>query len=143
MESNSKYQFKHPIPSQGKPVTELNWIAKEDLLQAAEPQTGLRLVVWRGLKLIVRQMIGLDEMQDLVGKVVCGCWDGEEYRHEAMDFELRRAVILFFTNVEMPDEMEKQYEYLYGTDLYETAVQSISQSQIAAIREAVRMYLSK
>ena len=141
MASNSKYQFKHPIPSQEKPVTELSWITREDLLQAAEPQTGLKQVAWRGLKLIVRQMIGIDEMQQLVGTVLDQCWDGEHMRMELLDFNLRCAVIVFFTNVELPEEPEKQYEYLYGTDLYETVLQSISRSQIKAVEEAIKAYM--
>ena len=143
MASKTRPQFKHPIPTRSSgSVDELSWIT-EETLAGVKPNTGVRQFNWNGLKVIVRHLISLDEMQKLVGLVLDQCWDGERMRMELLDFHLRCAVVVFFTNVNLPQKAEEQYEYLYGTDLYETAVQYVSASQIKAIEDALKMYVSQ
>ena len=142
MASNGRPQFKHPIPTAQQPVGELTWITEEELTEKVQPDTSLKQVVWRGLKVIVRHMISLEEMQKLVGIVWEQCWDEARLCRELMDFQLRCAVVTFYTNVNLPAEPAEQYEYLYGTDLYETVRQNISDSQINAITESLKMYMN-
>lgn len=143
MASNGRPQFKHPLPTVRKEPKELTWVTQEDLAAAVKPDTGLAEIVWHGLKVIVRHMIGLSEMQNLVDIVWHQCRDEEGLHAELMDFQMRCAVITFYTNVNLPDTAEEQYEMLYGTDLYEAVTQHISQPQLRAVEDALRMYMSR
>ncbi len=143
MASNMRPQFKHPIVSAPRNADSLVWVTEEELTGSVKPDTGLRQISWRGLNVIVRSMISLDEMIKLTGLVMDQCWDGEAMRPELMDFQLRCAVITFYTNVNLPESAAEQYEYLYGTDLYESVLPCISKSQIKAIEESIRMYMNR
>lgn len=122
---------------------ELSWVTEEELTGTVAPDTGMVQIVWNGLNVIVRRMIGLSEMQNLVDIVLNQCWDGERYRIELTDFQLRCAVVTFYTNVNLPESAADQYDYLYGTDLYETVTQDISKPQLKAIEDSLRMYMSR
>ena len=142
MASNSRPQFKHPIRPAGKPSEDLTWIPAETLLASARPDNGLELVRWSGMSITVRKMIGIDEMQQMVGLILDQCWDGECLRKELADFFLRCAVITFFTNVTLPEKREEQYEILYGTDLFHIVRRTICGDQIASVENALKLYLS-
>lgn len=143
MASNTRPQFRHPLPTMAKSAEELSWITEEMLIKAVTPDKGLRQLNWHGLKVIVRRMISLEEMQRLVDVVWSLCWDGDRLCVELCDFQLKCAVITFFTNVTLPEDAAAQYEYLYGTDLYETVTPYISQSQLAEIQDALRTLMSR
>ena len=143
MVSNRRPQFKHPLPTMKTEPKELSWVTEEELTGTVTPDTGMVQIVWNGLNVIVRRMIGLSEMQNLVDIVLNQCWDGERYRIELTDFQLRCAVVTFYTNVNLPESAADQYDYLYGTDLYETVTQDISKPQLKAIEDALRMYMSR
>ena len=142
MASDKRPQFKHPIVRADKTPEELVWITPEELLSAAEPDTGLTQTVWHGLNVIIRKMISMEEAQNLVRVILRQCWNGEEYCVEMVDFQLRCAVITFYTNVTLPEEAEMQYAILYGTDLYDTVRDRINEGQMAAIEGAVGIYLN-
>ena len=143
MASNTRPQFKHPIQTAAQNVQELSWITEDMLMAAVGPNDGLRQINWNGLRVIVRSMITLDEMQELVSLVWEQCWDEASVHPELADFLLRRAVIVFYTNVNLPESVEEQYAYLYGTDLYEKVTPCISVSQLKSIEDALKIYLSK
>ena len=143
MVSNRRPQFKHPLPTMKTEPKELSWVTEEELTGTVAPDTGMVQIVWNGLNVIVRRLIGLSEMQNMVNIVLNQCWDGERYRIELTDFQLRCAVVTFYTNVNLPESAADQYDYLYGTDLYETVTQDISKPQLKAIEDALRMYMSR
>lgn len=143
MASNGRPQFKHPIPTVKKEPKEFSWVTEEELTGTVTPDTGLSQIVWNGLNVIVRHMICLTEMQNMIDIIRDQCWDGERNRIELMDFQLRCAVVTFYTNVNLPESAADQYDYLYGTDLYETVTQYISKPQLKAIEDALRMYMSR
>ena len=143
MASNGRPQFKHPLPTVRKEPKELVWVTQEDLAAAVKPDTGLAEIAWHGLNVIVRHMIGLSEMQNLVDIVWHQCRDEEGLHAELMDFQFRCAVITFYTNVNLPEDAAEQYEYLYGTDLYESVTPYISKAQLKAIEDSLRMYMSR
>jgi len=122
---------------------EFSWVTEEELTGTVAPDTGMSQIVWNGLNVIVRHMICLTEMQNMVDIIRDQCWDGERNRIELMDFQLRCAVVTFYTNINLPENASDQYEYLYGTDLYETVTQDISKPQLKAIEDSLRMYMSR
>lgn len=143
MASNTRPKFKHPLPTMKTEPKELSWVTEEELTGTVAPDTGMVQIVWNGLNVIVRRLIGLSEMQNMVNIVLNQCWDGERYRIELMDFQLRCAVVTFYTNINLPENASDQYEYLYGTDLYEFVTPYISKAQLGAIEDSLRMYMSR
>ena len=98
-------------------------------------------VVWHNnLMLSVRSWLPLPEMFGLIQNTVTVVFDPEEQRYapELLDFAIRAGVISYYAAVDLPETLEEQYELVYTTDLYETVCKHISQSQLAAIQDAVR-----
>lgn len=143
MASNTRPKFKHPLPTMKTEPKELSWVTEEELTGTVAPDTGMVQIVWNGLNVFVRRMIGLSEMQNMVDIVLNQCWDGERYRIELTDFQFRCAVVTFYTNINLPESAADQYEYLYGTDLYEFVTPYISKAQLGAIEDSLRMYMSR
>lgn len=141
MASNPR-QFKHPVPSrQVSPGAHVDLISPEQLCKAAGSQVNITQVVWRGLYVIVRNIIDLSEMTDLVSAVLNRCWDGERYCNEFLDFEFRCAVITFYSNVTLPHDKNDLCGIVYGTDLYDTIKNNASQEQVTALYDAIKTYI--
>ena len=144
MASKGQRQFKHPIPtSAGKVNDGLQRTDAQQLVDAYDLSDRYSMIVWNGLKIAVRDMISNEEASILVALVLDECWNGEGYLIEEMDFALRCAVITFYSTATLPDDNELRYKFVYKTDLYETIRERINEGQIAAIEEAVKMYLAR
>lgn len=141
--ANNIRQFKHPIPT--RPVSdnmkELSVLTPQEILDACKTWTDLSVVSWNGLNLAVRRLIGTDETIKLVCVVLDQCWSGDGYLKEKMDFTLRSAIITFYSNAGLPEDAELRQRIVYETDLYETVRMKANEKQIAAIEDAVRMYM--
>lgn len=136
--------FKHPIPGRAVSAeSKPNIITPEQIMDACTPDAKAVQVRWHGLDLVVRSMIGVNEISDFVDLVLDMCWSGEYYRKEMMQFRMRFVVMLYYTNMKMPESDEDTYALLYGTDLYSTVKKCINADQLNEIEEALRMYLSK
>lgn len=143
MASNPR-QFKHPIPQRGQEAKqEVSIIPPEKIIEAAGEYNNISTVRWNGMSLAVRKTVGLAEMSMLVSLVLDRCWNDNMYLKEMMDFELRSAVITFYSNAALPEDDELRYKAVYNTDLYETVKTNIDEGQITAIEEAVKMYINQ
>ena len=96
---------------------------------------------WNGLKIKLRSIIDLEDMIMFVKYVVDSCFDAEtgEYLPEIKSFALNSAILMFYTNIELPDDAKSQCGLLYGTDLFEHIFDSdiIDQEQLHSMVEAI------
>lgn len=97
----------------------------------------------------VRYQLGLHEMWEVVDEMVEFCVPtintGDEenekieqvYMPENMDFALRRVVVSRYGNMRLPDDYSKQYQLLYGTDVYKRIYDVVDKDQLHEIYTAV------
>ena len=143
MASNPRV-FKHPIP--GTPAataasSDIKMITAEELCESVVPKNEVVQIPLAGkLLLSVRTMISMKESIKFTEMVLQLCW-GEDY--EVMDFAFRCAVIAYYSNVQLPEGLDKKYEMVYGTNLYDTVMQYANRDQTEALYQAVKMYLDR
>lgn len=120
-------------------------ISADLLSRAANIDVLTKVIRWHGLSITVRQMIPFKEVSQLINSVMSNCIieDGGIFVPEAMDFAMRVNVILRYTNVELPSDIEEQYRIVYGSGLYEEIEAVINQSQIRAIKDTLAICINK
>ena len=142
MASNTRPQFKHPIQSTAVAnERDISFVPFENATSVSPPDSGAIQVRWHGVIIIVRKLLSLDEVQTFVRTVLERCWSGEAYVMEAVDFELRVATIVYYSNVMLSSNIDEVYEFVYGTDLYDTVVNYVNEGQLKAIKEAIDAYM--
>ena len=94
---------------------------------------------WFGHQLIVRTYITQTEMEQFVDNIVNASFDSDtgDYAPERRDFMYRYCEILFFTNVEMPTDVEQAYRIVYATDLNHIIEETARYWQRADIQKAI------
>ena len=105
----------------------------------AEHCEKIKTVEWNGLEIEIKKNISLDEMIAFVDDVISICFDANTgtYYPNRKSFTIRAAVIELYTNLSMPDSLQKKYEMVYGTDLFETILINIDEEQYSDIVRAI------
>ena len=97
------------------------------------------VVDYYGQELIIRRTVPYEIFSGIVQRAVEACFNSDtgEYLPENRDFAVRLCVIGAYTNVRMPENVEKQYRMLYGTDLYTRVIREIDDDQWDAMIDAI------
>lgn len=92
---------------------------------------------WYGTELVIKRNLSLAEMLQFVNDIVETCFaeDGS-FIPEAAGFAIRSGVLTRYANFELPDDLEKQYELVYGTGAAEVVAGHINSAQLKEIIEA-------
>ena len=100
---------------------------------------GFSVVNYYGQELIVKHTVPFDIFSGIVQHVIDACFGGDtgEYIPANLDFAIRLCIMGAYTNVRMPQNIEKQYRMLYGTDLYNAVIREIDDDQWEAMFEAI------
>ena len=68
---------------------------------------------WYDIEVKMRKNIPFTEMLAFVNDVVSSCFQQKgEYVPEALDFAIKSNIIIRYTNVSLPDNLEHRYEIL-------------------------------
>ena len=98
----------------------------------------VKTVEWCGVEIEYKEILTMVEMKAFVDGVVDASFDNDgDYMPEFTDWLIRTNMIQLYTNVRMPQNIEKQYDILYRTDLYEQIAGLVDQRQYAKIMEAI------
>ena len=94
---------------------------------------------WRGINVNIKVRLGLQEMMTFVYGVVKTCFteNDNQYTPEVLDFAIRSSVLEMYANFTLPSNIEKQYELVYGCDVYTTILETIDRSQFDAMLRAI------
>lgn len=94
---------------------------------------------WRGINVNIKVRLSLKEMMTFVSSVVKTCFTetDNQYTPEVLDFAIRSSVLEMYANFTLPANVEKQYELLYGCDVYSTILDTIDRSQFDAMLRAI------
>ena len=96
-------------------------------------------VEWNGLDIVIKQHLSLPEVARFVDACVKACFDSNTaaYTPEAKDAAIRSCIIAFYTNITLPESVEKQYELVYHSMILDTITPNIDQNQLNAVVRAV------
>lgn len=94
---------------------------------------------WRGINVNIKVRLGLQEMMTFVDGVVKTCFteNDNQYTPEVLDFAIRSSVLEMYANFTLPSNIEKQYELVYGCDVYGTILETIDRNQFDAMLRAI------
>ena len=110
-------------------------------MQIARPDTAPRLVRWHGANIAVRPLLNMTDASNFVNGVMRACYDGKRDMcfPEAMELSIRAYTVMYYSNARLPEDLEKQNEILFGSDLYDTLRREINLPQHEALVRAVEL----
>ena len=86
---------------------------------------------WRGIDVVIKGTLSFKEMLEFVNDVVMSViQEGGDYRPEVMDFAIKSNIVLRYTNLSLPDNLEHRYAILYNTDVVDFVCESINHNQL-------------
>lgn len=119
------------------PVATIEKIIKENF--ASDTKT----FDWYGVEIEYKDNISMEYMITLIDEVANGCFDKDgNYIPAFKDFLIRTFTMQMYSNVRMPQDIKKQYDILFGSDLYDVLVQHIDQNQYSSIMEAINAMIT-
>ncbi len=93
---------------------------------------------WHGEELIVRKTIPYSDEVLLIQRVVDACFDEDgSYFPETREFSTRMCLIIAYTNVSVPEDIEGQHALCYRSDLIDIITEKACKEQIAEIGKAI------
>lgn len=94
---------------------------------------------WNEIDITIKRTISLGDMLSFVNDVVASCFQGSgEFMPEVLDFAIRSNIILKYSNVSLPDNLEHRYAILYCTDIVNFVRGHADQEQVDEIINAIR-----
>ena len=90
-----------------------------------------------GCVLTVKRTIGMQEMLELTGRVLEGCIIDGSYTPALKSFLIKKHVLEAYTNISLPQSIEKQYELIYGIPSLSLVFEKVDKAQLEEITEAV------
>ena len=121
-------------------MAQKNKVSVATIEQVMKEQFGndVKKVEWCDVEIEYKEVLTMVEMKAFVDGVVDASFDNDgDYMPEFTDWLIRTNMIQLYTNVRMPQNIEKQYDILYRTDLYEQIAGLVDQRQYAKIMEAI------
>lgn len=98
---------------------------------------------WYDIEVKMRKNIPFTEVLAFVNDVVNSCFQQKgEYVPEALDFAIKSNIIIRYTNVSLPDNLEHRYEILYNTDLMDFVYNHINMAQVQEIVSSINRKLA-
>lgn len=112
-------------------------VSADKILRYAQSDDVYKVIMWHGVQVILRKFISFRECVDCVEEVLRISDNG--YRAEMVDFALRANVLMLYTNIGLPSDIEAQYRLLYGSDIYHFILANVNEEQVNSIRYAVEL----
>lgn len=96
-------------------------------------------VSWNGLEFQVKNQLDLTEMRVFVSSVARACFSAANasYNPEMKDFAIRSIVIELYTNLNLPSNLDRLYNILYGSDLVFAVYEHIDRRQFDVMMHAI------
>lgn len=90
---------------------------------------------WNGLTISVTKTIGAKEAIGFAKAVVAESFHAEtgEYIPYLKEYSIRRCIIEAYSNLSLPDSVERQYDILYRTDIVDEVMSHINTAQLRDI----------
>ena len=113
-------------------VATIEKVMKEQF--AGEPKT----FDWYGVEIEHKENIPMEYAVTFVNNVVDTCFDKDgNYIPEFKDFLIRSFTVQMYSNVRLPQDLKKQYDILYNSDLYNVLIQHVDIVQYDTLLMAI------
>ena len=91
------------------------------------------------VNITIRRTLPLKDMMQFVQDVVSSCVDAKTatYTPEAKEFAIRSGILSMYANFNLPSNVDKQYELVYGTDVLCQVMEYINGDQLFEIRRVI------
>lgn len=87
----------------------------------------------------VKPVVGLDTFASAVENAAASCFDeADKYVPWMRDIAFAYSVIVAYTNIEVPEDLNDLFALLTGTDIYSHIVGAIDENQLAMLDRAIR-----
>ena len=88
-------------------------------------------VTWNGLEITVKESLSFKEMILFVDGVVKGCFASDDgaYMPEVKDFVIKCSILEDYTNLTLPQGIERKYDIIYHSDIADVIMSKINASQ--------------
>lgn len=92
------------------------------------------------LKISVKRRLDFEDAMKFVRDVAGSCTDINEgsYMPEAFDFSVKVNTLVYYAGFNDPDDIQKAYSVIYGTNLYEVVRDVIDEGQYFALVSAAK-----
>lgn len=113
--------------------------AEEFCYAANEDYSPIQYVDWHGLKIAVKRHMSLKEVAKFVDVCTKACFNSDDgqYTPEAKDMAVRSCILAFYTNIDLPDSIEDQYEAIYHSMILDEVMPNIDSEQFKAVLRAI------
>lgn len=81
----------------------------------------------------VKPMLGLSDYGGAVKSAAEGCFSDGKYLAYLHDFMVRHSIIAFYTNIALPSNIEDEFYFLMGTDVFDRVVNQIDPVQLGRL----------
>lgn len=87
------------------------------------------------MEITVKKVLDLDEMLAFVGGVVDSCFVGDEdiFVPEVKVFAIKSNVLSYYANMNLPEDLNKRYQFIMCTDVYDEVINHINAAQFEDI----------
>lgn len=93
---------------------------------------------WYGVEIEHKENIPMEYAVTFVNNVVDTCFDKDgNYIPEFKDFLIRSFTVQMYSNVRLPQDLKKQYDILYNSDLYNVLIQHVDIVQYDTLLMAI------
>lgn len=91
------------------------------------------------LEFVVKPKLKLKEVMEFVRSVSNSCLSEEssDYIPEARDFSIRVNAFEYYTNLSLPSDINKKYDFVYGSDIFDIILENIDMSQFNQIMKSI------
>lgn len=97
------------------------------------------VVEWNGLTISIKKHLSLSDVAKFVDICTRACFDTDTnvFAPEIKDVAIRSCIVGFYTNITLPQNVEKQYELFYCSGIVEFVTDYIDDHQLNAIKAAI------
>ena len=93
---------------------------------------------WRGVEISVKPFASVRDMVDIPRYVIDVLFTDEgTYVPSLKRFAVMSAFVEFFTNITLPQNIDKRFDFLYHTDIYEFVKERVDKLQCSDILDAI------
>lgn len=94
---------------------------------------------WRGIEVEMKKSLPISEVVAFVNEVATSVFqDDAGYMPEITDFLIKANIIKRYTNLSLPSNLEKQYDFIYLSDVITFICDQINMTQLNEIVSAIQ-----
>lgn len=94
---------------------------------------------WEEMEIMVKPRLDFLEMMTFVDGVVKGCFrsDDNSFLPEVKDFVIKSYIVEMYSNVSLPQNVNKKYDLLYACDIVDFILDIIDKSQFEEMMKGI------